>query len=647
MVRFKTVLNGLAYSIALLGFVPLFSYLGPVPRLVFPAALAAGILLDRKERPVKGWLPTAVSILFFVFYAAQFTRDNVVGPAINLLVILLAVRLFSEKIGRNYLQIYALALFSLAGSSLFSLSALFLCYFLLMLLLIAVSLVMLTFHASSSSQAVSRASLKKIVSAALALPAGSLPLILLFFVILPRTQYPLWNFLNVGGGKATGFSEKVAPGSASSVGEVHSVAFRVSCPKLPKNLLYWRGSVLNSFEGNAWVRREAPGPEGGIAGKGEAVRQTIFPEPGQAPYLLALNVPRTISGIRYTAGPDRIYIRKGAPSAHEKYEAVSVPGAAIIARKGAEQDFYLKLPRHVPQRMVSLGTSIAAKAGSDAEKADLLGDFFRGARLTYATTGLPVGKEPLDEFLFERKRGNCEFFASSFALLLRIAGVPARLVGGYYGGNYNELGSYYVITEDMAHVWVEAFVAGKGWVTIDPSSWAVNFSGIGEGRKGVVRTIAMTLDALSYYWNLAVINYDLERQMRLVSGAASGLKRLSVPVRFKQAAVSAGLLALITGVTLGLLRRVRVTPEERILRAFLGKVRREYGVETAPATGLHALAATLEDSAVDRFVEIYAAALYSDRRLTPGELGQLKALVRSVGNRNDDNVPRPERGSPP
>ncbi len=105
MVRIRTVLNFLAYGIALVGFIPLFPYLDPVARVVFPAALAAGVLVDRKELSVKGWLPTVVSILFFVYYASRFTRDNLVVPAVNLLVILLAVRLLSEKSGRNYLQI--------------------------------------------------------------------------------------------------------------------------------------------------------------------------------------------------------------------------------------------------------------------------------------------------------------------------------------------------------------------------------------------------------------------------------------------------------------------------------------------------------------------------------------------------------------
>lgn len=634
MVRIRTVLNSLACGIALLGFVPLFPYLETVPRLLFPAALAAGIMADRKGWPVRGRVPTVISLFCFIFYASQVGRDNLVGPAVNLLAILLAVRLVSEKSGRNYLQIYALSLFALAGSSLFSLDALFLCYFLLMLTLIAVSLVVLTFHASSSAQAVSRAGMKRIVSVALVMPVASLPLILLFFFILPRTQYPLWNFLNVGGAKVTGFSEKVEPGSAPAVGEVRNVAFRASCPKLPKNQLYWRGIVLNGFEGDAWVRREPPAGEDGIAGRGETVRQTIFPAPGRPPQLLALNIPRSISGLRHTAGPDCTYVKKGAAAGHEKYEAVSALGATIIMKKGGDAAFYRTLPPRLSQRMAALGREIAARGRDDGERVALLGEFYRDARLTYATTGLPVGEGPLDQFLFEKKRGHCEFFASSFAMLLRAAGVPARLVGGYYGGDYNELGGYYVVSEDMAHVWVEAHLAGKGWVTLDPSVWAVNSAAIGENReRGAARSIAMTLDALGYYWNLAVINYDLERQLRVLSGAHGGLKRLAVPAQLKRLAPALLLLVFAVAGAVILLRRGRVTREERILRAFLRQVRREYGREAGPATGLHELAASLHDPRADRFAEIYGGALYRDRRLTPEQIRELKGLVRGLHNR--------------
>ena len=219
MVSIKTVLNFLAYGISLLGFIPLFPYLESVPRMVFPAALVCGVLADRNRYRIHPWLPNVISLLFFVFYAAQFTRENLVGPAVNLLVILLAVRLFSEKTARNYLQIFALSLFSFTSSSLFNLSPVFLVYLFLILVLIAVSLVILTFYSTSSEPIVSPRGLKKILSVALLMPVAALPLMFFLFMILPRTQFPLWNFLNIAGAKVTGFSEKVEPGSASAVGD--------------------------------------------------------------------------------------------------------------------------------------------------------------------------------------------------------------------------------------------------------------------------------------------------------------------------------------------------------------------------------------------------------------------------------------------
>ena len=258
MVSIKAVLDFLAYGISLLGFIPLFPYLEFVPRIIFPVALVCGVLADRNRYRIHPWLPNVISLLFFVFYAAQFTRDNLVGPAVNLLIILLGVRLFSEKTSRNYLQIFALSLLSFTSVSLFNLSPVFLVYLFLMLVLIAVSLVMLTFYSTSSESTVSLRGLKKILSVALLMPAAALPLMFFLFLILPRTQFPLWNFLNIAGARVTGFSEKVEPGSASTVDDIKKVAFRANSARLPNNLLYWRGIVLNAFEGNAWVSLPPP-----------------------------------------------------------------------------------------------------------------------------------------------------------------------------------------------------------------------------------------------------------------------------------------------------------------------------------------------------------------------------------------------------
>jgi transglutaminase-like putative cysteine protease len=156
---------------------------------------------------------------------------------------------------------------------------------------------------------------------------------------------------------------------------------------------------------------------------------------------------------------------------------------------------------------------------------ELLEAYFRTNKFRYSMHGLPTGPNALEQFLFEKRQGNCEFFASSFALVLRAAGVPARLVAGYLGGDYNEMPPPYLVSEDMAHVWVEAFIPGRGWVRIDPSGLALN-AGVfwnKPKRHDWLTTLRQTLDSLDYSWNRAVITYDLERQ---VEAARSIGKRL-------------------------------------------------------------------------------------------------------------------------
>ena len=511
------------------------------------------------------------------------------------------------------------------------LSPVFLVYLFLMLVLIAVSLVMLTFYSTSSESTVSLRGLKKILSVALLMPAAALPLMFFLFLILPRTQFPLWNFLNIAGARVTGFSEKVEPGSASTVDDIKKVAFRANSARLPNNLLYWRGIVLNAFEGNAWVRKEMPHGEEGATVKGEVICQTIYPEPGRVTYLVALNVPRTISGVRYSRENDYTYTAKGGGTGRIKYEAVSVAGDAIETKRGLDRNFYLKVPERVSQRMIDLGMGIAGKGKSDAEIVSLLEGEFIARKLTYATTKLPVGEFPLDEFLFEKRRGHCEFFASSFATLLRLAGVPARLVGGYLGGEYNDLGGYYVVTDDMAHVWVEAYISGKGWVKIDPSRWAVNFPGAREqGHRSFAQRLGMTIDAFSYYWNLSVINYDLERQLTLLNNANIGLKGLSLQAFLRMALYLAILPFIIASAVIVAKKWGTSSREERVLAKFLRKVKRVYQIEVSPETGLHELAAILDNPVVSRFVTLYGSAVYHDRKLEPEEMRELDMLIRSV-----------------
>ena len=630
MVRIKSVLDILAYSIALLGFVPLVAYLDMIPRFLFPAVFLFAVVAGRRGRLLSGHLPTVVSILFFIYYGIQLSRDNLVGPAVNFLVILLAVRLASEKGSRNYLQIYALSLFALAGSSLLNLSAVFLFYLLLLLVLVAVSLVLLTFYDRDGDTVMTRAGMVKVVTVAGSMPVAALPLILLFFVILPRTQYPIWNVLNVASGTGTGLSDKVQPGAAPAVAEVKNVVFRAESPPLAKNQLYWRGVVFNALDGGSWVRRGVPEGERGIPGPGNVVVQTIFPEPGRSRYLLALNVPLQLTGVRVAVSPD-IVNSTMLIGRRIRYGTQSVPGAVIRTSRGVDRTFYLRLAPGTSQRLITLGRQISRQGGTDADRLALLERHFHERELRYSTMDLPTGTDPLGQFLFDGKPGNCEFFASALAVLLRAADVPARLVGGYYGGEYNEVGGYYVVTEDRAHVWVEAYLDGKGWVTVDPSAWAVNFAGVGgAGDRGIAHRLRMYLDSLSYFWNLTVINYDLERQMTLLNRAA-GLRHLSLPGHGFLRPVLLSALLLLAAILFWRFRAWRRSGREgRLLKSLFKLVKQRYGIEWPADRGLYDLAARLNEPRITQFVGIYGGTVYRDRKLSRDEYVQLRSLLAEL-----------------
>ena len=250
-------------------------------------------------------------------------------------------------------------------------------------------------------------------------------------------------------------------------------------------------------------------------------------------------------------------------------------------------------------------------------------------------SGLPVGESALEEFLFDKRQGHCEFFASSFAILLRSAGVPARLVGGYVGGDYNELGGYYLVTERMAHVWVEAYLAGTGWVRVDPSVFAENSAeAVGAGGRGGAgaMTVRMFVDSLDHAWNRIVITYDFERQLDAARGISErieggGLKRYAsrlLPVAW----IVICLAAVVYFWRWGMMQTF--SRDQRLLRQFCRVIRRDTGI--APdlsRRGIFGLADASGDERVRRFADIYAGAVYRDRPLSDEEYAQLKTICRN------------------
>ncbi|HEY5974427.1 MAG TPA: DUF3488 domain-containing protein, partial [Geobacteraceae bacterium] len=412
MVRLKTVIAILASGAALLGFLPLAPHLELLPRLLVPLSTLVGIVADRRGLSLRGLLPTGVSLAATAYYLIQVNRTNLVGPAVNLLAVLLAVRLACEKTPRTYLQIFALAIFTLAGASLFDLNLAFLGYLLALLTMITFALVLLAFVSQEDEPVLPLLPFRQLSGVALLLPVGTLPLIVVFFFCLPRTQFPLWNFLNRAGGTSTGISDTVQPGQASAVTESTAAVFRAELPPQPVNLLYWRAVVLNGFAGSAWVRLPLPPGERPVTPGGSPVRQTIYPEPGKTPFLPTLNLPGQLSGTRATMAADLTFTTSLARTGRVRYEMVSFPSEIFKVNGPLDRIFYTRLPKTVPPRLSSIGLDIARQGRTDRDKLALAERFMLGQRLTYATSQLPVGPDALDDFLFSSKRGHCELFAS-------------------------------------------------------------------------------------------------------------------------------------------------------------------------------------------------------------------------------------------
>ena len=614
--------------------IPLFPWLEFFPRMVLAAGLISGFWHDiRGNRYLKQWMQHIFIVSFFCYYLFRFSRTNPVEPVISVLAIMLAVRLGGEKTVRNSLQLYVLSMFCLASSSLFDVSPVFLVYLGLLLFLVTGALVLLTFQNQDTAMTVSVPDLKRILFFSLLMPVLAVPLLLILFPVMPRTQLPLWNFLNSPATRTTGFSDSVEPGSHSSIVESRTLAFRAEMPRQGLSRPYWRGTVFNRTDGCKWTRTGQL-PAELVELTGQMVSQIMYPEVSGSRTLVALDRPAVLTQRYVTQSPDGVFELSRSGGRRMSYTAVSQSTGIYRQRNSIDRPFYLQLPDQLPDRIRSLASDITRSGEDDRARVELLEKYFHIGNYRYATTNLSTGDKALEQFLFETKQGNCEFFASSFALLLRAAGVPCRLVGGFLGGEYNELGGYYLVTDNKAHVWVEAYIERSGWMRVDPSSFATNAGEIWPVPKtpDLILRVALVIDSLNYLWNRSVISYDFEQQMKNVYYLGlrlQGLNPLHVLRNF--APYFAGVL-LLSGLLYAAGRAALFrSREQRILRHFLRMVEREFHCSARDGEmGLFEIVSATNNRHISDFVAIYAGAVYHDRKLTDEEYLGLQQLLRRL-----------------
>ena len=365
--------------------------------------------------------------------------------------------------------------------------------------------------------------------------AQALPFLLLLFVLFPRVSGPLWGLPRDAHSALSGLSDSMAPGTISRLSQSDAIAFRVRfAGTVPaRDQLYWRGPVLTLFDGIAWRPARFGIVRGLAAADGAPLRHEVTLEPHNKPWLFALELPVSLPPDALLASDFQLLAQ--APVAQRRrYEVVSQPGLAVGAD---ESPRVLALARTLPggrnPRTLALGRGWRAAHADDAAILRTALAFFVGQRLGYTLNPPLTGADSVDDFLFGTRLGFCEHFAGAFVFAMRAAGVPARVVTGYQGGEINPVDGYLTVRQSDAHAWAEIWLAGRGWMRVDPT--AASFPRrIEENLAAVVpagdplpllmradlawlRDLRYRWDAVANGWNQWIVGYNPQRQRDLLA----------------------------------------------------------------------------------------------------------------------------------
>jgi transglutaminase-like putative cysteine protease len=391
--------------------------------------------------------------------------------------------------------------------------------------------------------------------------AQATPLMLVLFLLFPRVQGPLWGLPRDAFSGMTGLSDSMSPGTLSQLSLSDAVAFRVQFQSaLPKpTQMYWRGPVLWYFDGVTWhtgISFEGAAPT--YSPGGTPISYTVTLEPHEKRWLFALDLPaKLLPDSRFTADfqmlsrtPVRQRIRYEMTS-HTTYR-LGYEGITALERRRA-----LQLPDGYNWRSRSLAENMRSAARDDRDMMERVLAMFRTQQFFYTLTPPLLGEHPVDDFLFNTRSGFCEHYASAFVFLMRAAGIPARIVTGYQGGELNPVGDYVIVRQSEAHAWAEVWFPNEGWVRVDPTA-AVSPLRVESGIAAAIptstalpllarsdmewlRQLRFTWDSLANSWNQWVLGYNPERQFWLLSRV--GLDRATWQTL---AFILAGTTALIT-----------------------------------------------------------------------------------------------------
>jgi len=573
--------------------------------------LFAGLFMDYKQTyPVRRLFLNTFGVAMVLYFGSQLSLENLVGPLSSLLLILLGIKFLEEKKPRDMYQILLLSLLCISLATLHNLSLSFLLFLLVFSFLSITSLVFISSYRQSQRDYQRAEVFFYYSKVSLALFISVFLFAIPFFVGLPRSQFPLLDLFGRSEGLKTGIAKEVSLGKVGEIQQDNTLAFRVYGLSQGLRDPYWRVQVFDTYQNGRWVNN-LKGSQALPKGTGD-VQYTVVLEPHYDDYLPALDYPYSLSSLegikaQVFVAPGGVFRASTLINRPVRYTASSV-----FEPPNWDEDLepYLEVPKDVPKGIRNLAEELSRNAKTDEEKLKrVIAHFSKG--YSYSLKLEKFEGDPLEYFLLVSKKGNCEYYASATALLLRLMGVPARVVGGFKGAIWNNYGNYYIITNSMAHVWVEAYINGK-WVRVDTTP---PYQSPALRR---ISTFSLIKDSIVSFWYSNVVGFSAEKQINLFKAFGKGLrwsvKRENLAVVLRYLFLCALALVLLY-LPFYLYRRLKKDPEnlfrrlqetlnskdspERLLEKFKGKEQYRY---------------------VEYIVRLYQRDKYSNYRVYPDEV---------------------------
>lgn len=531
------------------------------------------------SRPVR-----IVVVLFTLLVSVSQMRTLGVGldSAASLLTLGFVFKLIEMRHKRDIYVVICLCFVMSMVSFLYTQSALNTAY--IAAVIVVITGAMIELNRSSNHTQEKRAGTLRL---ALKLGLQAVPLTIVLFLVFPRIA-PLWAVPVQNNGNSTGVTDEMSPGDIAQLGRSSELAFRVqfenTVPPLHENL-YWRGLVLDNFDGVTWRRYRRGSSysqaarmndfqynwEDRVRTDGDPIYYNVILEPTQQPWLYGLHLAEPESRDIYQSRNFEIF-NSGLITKRMSYDLRSYrDNSTDLILLDSARRRSTSLPEQGNEQARAFARDLRASVTTDRDYIYAVLAHFQQNEFFYTLNPPLLGEQRIDDFLFNTMAGFCEHYASSFAFLMRAVGIPSRVVVGYQGAEYNRFEDYMMVYQYNAHAWNEVWLEGQGWVRFDPTA-AVSPERIEQGVEaaladdpafleqslfsrgrlgalGWINTLRLRLDAIEYEWNRRVVNYDEEVQFELLENVLGDVTEQKVLILlFALAAI------VITGVAFTIIR---------------------------------------------------------------------------------------------